>query len=394
MKRLKLILILLLVAMPLCAIERKGIFDKEHMNVSVYTRYQSMLDWHDIYNDMLDSHTSLLTGVQVGLDTHPSDGNWWAKAYNYPSLSFGFSYDHSSLMKTKPGTNLGDFLNLYLATEFDFFRIGSFSFGPVLELGVSYCTDTYNPRRNISNKFIGSNILADLSAGIEASLLVHPHWEVAMTGYFVHHSNGMTNSPNLGTNQLAAGAKLKYYLAEQQAYKKVDIEKPHYPKGFHWNVYTAFGGHSCDWELNARGPEAYPVKYRLRAILGVEASYRYHRLFSTGLAIEGNYADHAYKETDLLIAGMEDPSGYSPFYTSLNLSQYFHYSNFSVNFTWGVYTYKKTGMIEDIPDNFQRIGVRYHLPPFKIGQAYLSFGMRAHHFDRSYCLEFGTGITF
>lgn len=394
MKRLLLIVIALYAALPVMGGPKSGIFNKEHLNVSVHGRYQHMLDWHDIYNDMLETHESILAGVQVGLDTHPSDGSWWANAYNYPSLSLGFSYDNTGSMRSRTGTQLGDFYNVYLASEFDFLRAGIFSFGPVLELGMSYTNAKYNPRRNVSNQFIGSNLLANLAAGLEASLRVHPHWELALTGYFVHHSNGMTHAPNLGTNQLAVGTKLKYYLAPQETDKRVTLEKPDYPKGLRWNIYTAFGGHNCDWELHAKGLDAYPVKYRLRAILGAEASYRYHRLFSTGIGIEGNYADNAYKETDLLLRGMEDPEGYSPFYTSVHLAQYFHYSNLSVNFTLGLYTYKKTGLVEDISRCFQRIGVRYHLPSFKTGQMFLSLGMRAHYFDRSYCIEYGTGITF
>jgi hypothetical protein len=353
-----------------------------------------MLDWHDIYNDILETHESVLMGVQVGLDTHPSDGNWWSAAYNYPSISLGFSYDNAGSMKSWQGTSLGDFYNLYLATEFNFIRTDRFSFGPVLEIGMTYSPIKYNPIRNRSNQFIGSNVLANLAGGVEASLRVHPHWEVALTGYFVHHSNGMTQAPNLGTNQLAAGTKLKYYLAPQDTERKTTLEKPDFQKGLKWNIYTALGGHSCDWELIAKGPESYPAKYRLRAVLGAEASYRYNRLMSTGIGIEGNYADNAYQETDLLRTGTEDPNGYSPLYTSVHLAQYFHYSNFSVNFTLGLYTFKKTGLVEDISRCFQRIGVRYHLPAFNTGQLFVGFGMRAHHFDRSYCIEYSTGISF
>ena len=394
MKRLFLIVICICMALPLMSKQRKSIFNKEHINVSAYGRYQHMLDWHGIYNDMLETHESILMGVQVGLDTHPSDGNWWSNAYNYPSISLGFSYDNAGSMRSIQGTDLGDFYSLYLATEFDFFRAGRFSFGPVLEIGMSYSPVKYNPTRNRANVFIGSKVLADLAGGLEASLRVHPHWELALTGYFVHHSNGMTHTPNIGTNQLAVGTKLKYYLAPQETDKKIALEKPDYPKGLRWNIYTAFGGHSCDWELNVKGPQAYPVKFRLRAILGAEASYRYHRLLSTGIGIEGNYADNVYKEMDLLKFRMEDPKGYSPFYTSVHLAQYFHYSNLSVNFTLGLYTFKRTGLVEDMGSTFQRIGVRYHLPAFKVGQMFVSLGMRAHYFDRSYCIEYGTGITF
>jgi hypothetical protein len=259
---------------------------------------------------------------------------------------------------------------------------------------MSYTTDKYSPRRNVENQFIGSKIVANLAAGVEAAARVSPHWELALTGYFVHHSTGMTQVPNLGTNQLAAGAKVKYYVAPQETDKKISLEKPAFPKGLRWNIYTAFGGHSCDWELIAKGPEAYPVKFRLRAILGVEASWRYHRMLSTGLGVEGNYADNVYREMDLLLRGEEDPNGYSPFHTSVHLIQNLHYADFSVNFALGVYTFKKTGLVEDMSKCFQRVGMRYHLPPFKTGQAFLGFGMRTHYFDRSYCLEYSAGITF
>lgn len=191
MKRLFFILAALLYTLPGISEERKTGFVKEHLNVSVHSRYQLMLNTHGIYNDMLNSYGSVLAGVQVGFDTHQSDNSWWANAFNYPSLALGFSYDGVGSMNMKPGTNLEDFYNLYLAAEFDFFRAGIFSLGPVLELGVSYTADKYNPRRNITNQFIGSNIVANMAGGVEASVRFHPHWEFALTGYLIHHSNGM-----------------------------------------------------------------------------------------------------------------------------------------------------------------------------------------------------------
>ena len=76
MKRLFLIFAALLGVLPLFSRERNTVFDKEHLNVSVHSRYQLMLDTHGIYKDMLNSYGSVLTGVQIGLDTHQSDNNW------------------------------------------------------------------------------------------------------------------------------------------------------------------------------------------------------------------------------------------------------------------------------------------------------------------------------
>lgn len=369
------------------------IFNKNHMNVSVHGRYQHMLDGHGMYNEVTDTYGSALAGVQVGFTTHPSDSSWWSNAYNYPGLSIGFSYDNTGSLKTKPNTSFGDFYNLYLALDFDFFRAGVFSMGPVIELGASFCSDRYDPPRNMA-RFIGSTVVANLACGLEARVRFLPQWEFALTGNLIHHSNGMLRVPNWGTNQAAVGAKLKYYLTPQQTDKRIALEKPAFSKGVDWNIYTAYGVHSCDWELHAKGPESYPVKPRLRAILGAEVAWRYHRLLSTGVGIEGNYADNTYRENDLAIRGMEDPAGYSSFYTSVHFLQNLHYQNFSLHFAWGVYTFKKTGLVEDMGRCFQRIGARYHLPPFKTGQMFLGFDMRAHMLDRSYCLEYSVGITF
>ena len=362
--------------------------------MSVHGRYQYMLDGHYLYKDMLDTYGSALVGVQVGFATHPSDSSWWANAYNYPRLSFGFSYDGTGALKTKPGTHMGDFYNLYMATEFDFFRAGVFSLGPVIELGLSFCTDKYDPPHNLKNKFIGSSVLANLAGGLEAKVRFLPQWEIALTGYLIHHSNGMIRVPNWGTNQAAVGAKLKYYIEPQETVNRIDLEKPTFQKGVKWNIYTAYGVHSCDRELKVKGPSAHPIKPRSRVIVGAEAAWRYHRLLSTGVGIEGNYAENIYREVDLLAKGMEDPRGYSPFYTSVHVVQNLHYSNLSLHFAWGVYTFKKTGLVEDMGRCFQRIGARYHFPSFKTGQLFLGFDMRAHYLDRSYCLEYSVGMTF
>lgn len=374
--------------------QKRNIINKDHLNVSVHGRYCHMLDGHGLYDNMLESYGSALAGVQIGFDTHPSDSSWWANAYNYPHLSLGFSFDGAGSLRTKPGTHMGDFYNIYAAMEFDFFRAGIFSLGPVIEVGASFCSDKYHPTENLPNRFVGSTVLANLAGGLEAKLRFLPQWELAVTGYLIHHSNGMTRVPNWGTNQAAVGAKLKYYLTPQETDKRIELEKPLYKKGLNWNVYAAAGVHSCDIELKAKGPESYPVRPRLRAILGVEADYRYHPLLSTGLGIEGNYAGNTYRENDLALMGQEDPEGYSPFYTSVHLIQHLHYSDFSLHFAWGVYTFKRTGLCEDMGRCFQRIGARYHLPAFKKGQMYVSFDMRAHYLDRSYCLEYGLGYSF
>lgn len=382
----------------------KNIVNKEHLNVSVHGRYSHMLDAHGLYENMISSYGSATAGVQVGLDTHTADSSWWANAYNYPQLYLGFTYDNTGGLQHKGISRIGDFYNLYAGLQFDIVRAGIFSFGPIIEVGVAYTPHKYHPVTNPHNIHIGSNVLANLSGGMEFNFRIHPQWEAGLTAYLTHHSNGMFRVPNHGVNQASFGAKLKYYMAPQETDKRIKLEKPLYPKGLKWNIYTAAGVHSCDVEREANAKlvsegklsveDSYPVKRRLRMLVGVEAMYRYHPLLSTGIGIEGNYAGNQYRENDLILKGEEDPKGYSPFYTSVHLIQNLHYDAFSIHVACGVYTFKRVGLTEDMGRLFQRIGARYHFPEFKkMGQMFAGFDMRAHFLDRSYCLEFSVGIT-
>ena len=115
-------------------------------------------------------------------------------------------------------------------------------------------------------------------------------------------------------------------------------------------------------------------------------------MFSTGIGVEGMYGANRYRETDLILEGREDPKGYSPFFVSVYLTQEFHYDRLSIHAQFGLYAFERTGLTEDVGRWFQRIGLRYHIP--RCGGLYAGFDMRAHKFDRSYCLEPSLGYTF
>lgn len=405
MKKIIAILIILTGVFNAYAQKRtKSIVDKEHLNVSVHGRYSHMLDAHGLYDNLISSYGSATAGVQVGLDTHVADSSWWANAYNYPQLLLGFTYDNTGGLDRKGISRIGDFYNVYAGLQFDIARIGIFSFGPVIEVGFAYSPYKFHPVTNPHNTHIGSNILANLSGGMEFNFRILPQWELGLTAYLTHHSNGMLRVPNHGVNQASFGGKLKYFMAPQKTEKRIKLEKPLYPKGLKWNIYTAGGVHSCDVERKANAKlvsegkmdieDSYPVKRRLRALIGVEAMYRYHPLLSTGIGIEGNYAGNQYRTNDLILEGKEDPKGYSPIYTSVHLVQNLHYDAFSLHVACGVYTFKRVGLTEDMGRFYQRIGARYHFPEFKkMGQMFAGFDMRAHFLDRSYCLELSVGIT-
>ena len=177
-------------------------------------------------------------------------------------------------------------------------------------------------------------------------------------------------------------------------------EQPDFGKGLHWNVYAAAGVHSCPVELDAvlqRAGEGGPlpkdstVPSRVRLLLGAELSWRYTPIFATGVGAELGYNANNYRETDLILEGREDPRGYSPLRAGLYLIQEFRYRQVAAHIIWGAYLFKRTGLTEDVGRTFQKIGVRYR---FGRTGFYAGLDMRAHSFDRSYCLEWSAGCSF
>ena len=379
--------------------------DREHLSIAAGGRFNHVLNngHHDIYGRLVASYDSPGAELQLGIDTHPADSSWWANAYNYPHLALGFSWNNTGSLRFKNDSRLGDFFNVYAKAQIDILRAGFFSFGPFLEVGAAYTPYKYNYFSNPACREIGSNIEGLLGAGIDFKFQILPQWELAVNAALTHHSNGMTGVPNVGINELSAAARVRYFFAPVPTLKRErGLPRPDFPKGLHFNIHGYAGVHACDVERRANEKlyesDLYEIKNgtpappRFRTGLGVEMTYRYAPVFSSGLGVEAHYADNQYRRNDLVLNGEEDPRGYSPFYASAYLIQEFHYNRLSLHVMLGIYFFKKTGLTEDMPWWYQKIGLRYNIPHCR--GLYLSFDMRAHNLDRSYCLEPGLGYTF
>ena len=104
------------------------------------------------------------------------------------------------------------------------------------------------------------------------------------------------------------------------------------------------------------------------------------------------YAPGDYRRYDISIEGREDPRGYSDIVSGIFTAQSLYYGNFSVRITTGVYIFKKLGIAEDVSPIFEKAGIRYNLNSLK--GTFLGLDVRAHYWDRSYCIEWSAGIKF
>ncbi len=374
--------------------------EKGH-NIMGFARWSHVIDGHGIYDEILQSYNYPLGGIQFGFDTHPKDSSYYASAWNFPHFALGASFANMGSLDFKNDSRLGNIVNLYGSARFDIIRNSIIAVSPVLELGFAYSPERYHFHSNAHNLFIGSNVFFDLGAGLETAFHVTPHWDIALTAYLTHHSNGMLRVPNWGINEFSAGGALRYNLTPVYTGKRIRMREPEYRKGLQWNIYAAGGVHSCDVELKAlrksyengkvNPDDSYRIPARPRLLAGVEGVWRYSPLFAAGMGLEGNYAWNDYRNSDLVLKGEEDPAGYSPFYAAAYLTHEFYYNRLSFHIMWGLYLYKKTGLTEDMGKTFQRVGARYHFS--QNGKLYAGLDMRAHYCDRSYCLELSIGMT-
>ena len=380
----------------ICTMSAQSI-DRNHLSISADGRYSHVLNGHHIYSNLIDTHNYGIFDTKIGLSTLPKDGNWFERAFNYPTFGIGLSYARMGALNFKNDSRLGDIINLYGFAEFNLVRTRQFKAGPLIELGMAYSSQNYDYYTNPKNLYIGSKVFAMLGAGLQAEWMFTPQWALQAGFYLTHHSNGMFRSPNQGINEMAVSLGVRHYLG-QKAYEPKSAEapqKPEYAKGIHYNVFAAAGVHSCPIELDgilASDDPARTPPARFRGVMGTEAVWRYTPVFATGIGLEADLDANNYRQTDLLLKGQEDPDGYSPLRIGAYLKQEFWYRRISLHIAAGVYLYKRCGLTEDISRTFEKIGIRYHF-----GQQsglFAGLDLRAHQFDRSYSVEWSLGYSF
>ncbi|MBQ9476034.1 MAG: acyloxyacyl hydrolase [Bacteroidales bacterium] len=366
-------------------------------------RYGHPFNGHGLYDRLAKVHGWGGAEISAEFQTTPRGTSWWDAAYGYPSLGLSLDWENAGTMSFKQLGGFGDFVDLGANLAFSIYRGEFFSFGPVLTVGAAWSSRQF---KMVSNPYlleIGSPVVALLGAGLDFRFRVAPRWEIVAGVNLRHHSNGMIRVPNWGLNQLGGNLGVRFSPAEESLRRSgPSPEKPDYPRGIHAYVRLGAGVHSCDTERAALEKDVadgkipasddLTVPARARMTLSVEASWRYAPLFSSGIGVQGDWCPNDYRNTDLTLTGKEDARGYSPFMAGIYLAQDFHYKNFSAHLHYGVYLFKRSGLSEDLATTFQRVGARYRIP--YAGGLTVGFDMRAHYWDRSYCLETSVGYIF
>lgn len=364
----------------------------------IFAETGAYFDGKELYDNVIANAPAYFPSVGAGVFFRPETG-YFASALNYPEFGISISQSFKGKMEYRPDGRLGNFTDLYGSVFFNLSRFERVCVGPLLELGAAYTPVKWNHRSNPGNLYIGSNIEALLGVGMKTRFEISPNWALVATLRLSHHSNGMTRVPNWGVNKYSAVAGIRYTPSRTSRVKSQKPQPPQYKK-LSLNASFAAGVHSCDVELRANRADEKkgmafpedPAPVRARIVGAIEGEWRYSPVLSSSIGTEIMYAPGDYRRYDLSLEGREDPRGYSDILSGIFAVQSLYYGNFSLRITVGRYVFKKLGIAEDVSAVFEKAGIRYYLNSLK--GTFLGLDVRAHHWDRSYCIEWSAGIKF
>ena len=389
--RIILLLVALLCSSSLISAQK---IDKDHISIAANGRWNHVLPI-SMTDKVISSYDYASPVVNIGFSTYQKDHDWFERAFNYPTFGISFGYMPMGSLQFTGKSRLGDLWDLYGWAQFYLLQTRRFRIGPSLSLGKAYTPVIYHWKDNPDNIFIGSHWQNIVGFGVKAEFLISRHLAAELTFDLQHHSNGMVKAPNWGINEMVTGLGLRYYLAPTEfPARGPKLEKPDFKKGLGWRIFTAFGVHSCQQELDASleiGKEENLAPAHPIFELGTELVWRYSPIFATGILLEGNYTGDNNREIDRILLSREDPAGYSHFRVGIALTQEFWYKRVSIHLAGGIYVFKKTGLYEDVGRTIIKLGMRYHSKYVK--GLFAGIDLRTHYLNRSYSIEWCLGYS-
>ena len=147
------------------------------------------------------------------------------RVFGFPTLEAGvqlLDYSHTRLHtgNVPYNSSLGYVWVAYIGFRRDIYRNRKWSFGYLLENGLTYSSRPYNADDNVDNDMIGQHLSLYFGVGCYAGYRVTPQVELSVGAEYKHVSNGATARPNKGSNS--------YGLAVRA---RCDLNRPELDKG-------------------------------------------------------------------------------------------------------------------------------------------------------------------
>ena len=316
----------------------------------------------------------------------------WHHLYNFPSWGVGLSagdYFHDE--------ELGRPTSLYGFFDWPVKRWGRRVLNVELGFGL---TDNWVGFDEVTNPYnvaigAGRSVYIDIGANVELPLARRWWLQLGFTG--THYSNGGSQQPNWGINQLGALAYVKHDL---QPRVLPAVRRELAPLVAHWETAVTFAGGvrnlALDYRDNTDVPEEirhylqknYPV---FNAMLTLTRRFSHMSAWDAGLDLsyDGSLAD--LERVDAFENGRQPES--IAFFEHLGVGVFGGYEHV-VHDTRLIlqlgYTAVRRSVPGQLPRLYQRLGLKHHVWT----DAFFGLNVRFNDFSRANNLEFNIGYRF
>ena len=390
-----------LIGLLLFAFSNNGVcqsFDKSDISIFGQNWYGFALN----NNPYRISNGYMTYDVAVGFQTESSDSCVFAQAYGYPLIEAGISVAGLSNLVMDQNSFLPDLYAVYGGFERTLIRREKFSFGFMLNLGITTNVIRYDPINNPGNTFLSSPVMAYFGGGFFAKRHLGKRWEIGADFMYRHYSNGKLSLPNGGMDVLGGGVFARYRLRDYDAgdYVRKPVKQV-FRKGMIYHIAFSGGVHSCDseWKVyNAmvEDPAQKQTKFSKhpKFSLSADAMYRYALKYATGISLDMYYSSNMkeLEKCDRILYGdaaVENCPGYDPISVGVAVVQELYWRNIAGYIALGAYPYRHKGISGYQGWHYEKAGLRYYFPGFS--DTFLGFAIKAHNFVAEY-FEFTIGV--
>lgn len=134
---------------------------------------------------------------------------YWQACINYPAVGVSFLYTGLGGF-----SELGEAYALYPYISFNFLKSRRNQLNFKLGVGAGYITNTYDPKENPKNTFVGDHYNAIINLAFEYNRFITNRLSLGVFTGFTHFSNGARRSPNNGINIAHLGLNARYFINE------------------------------------------------------------------------------------------------------------------------------------------------------------------------------------